>query len=192
MKTIDRSMYVNQLPAKNQLMVLEALTKHANKYNLENPAEQIADAMNSRLFDLDEVLPDFMQYSSADKYIVDHILSCDDDEIIDAWNAMCFADYDDENIIHRMNDFSEFFEHGEAFDIVASAIRGSFDPDLDYFKVFTDHRLNLDRICSYSLWGTLVDLGRLARYMIENPGAIPGGMDEEHKKSMLAWFDIEE
>ena len=195
MKRIDRSMYVNQLPEKNQLMVMDAVLKHIKESGIENPAEAVSEAMNSRLYDLDEILPDYMQYTSADKYIKSCIYSCDDDTAIYAWNTMCFAEFDDNSVINYMRDFTEFFEHGEAFDIVASAIRGSFDPDLDYFKVFTDHRLNLDRICSYSsgeLWGGLIDVDRLSKYMAENPEMAPGEIKKLHEDGMLEWFGLKD
>lgn len=195
MNKIDRSMYVCQLPKKNQMMILNALTKHINDNNIENPAEAIADGMNSRLYDLDEVLPYYMHFSDAHKYLKNYIYSCDDDTVIYAWNKMCSEEYDDNSVIHYMRDFSDFFEHGEAFDIVAGAIRGSFNPDLDYFKVFDDKRLNLDKICSYGdfdLWTELIDVDRLAKYMVENPDSIPGEMKDLHDPEILDWFGIEE
>lgn len=108
-----------------------------------------------------------------------------DIDLMEIHNAMCESIFDDDRILHNMDEFEEFCKGSNYTDVVKACSEGSFDTYDDYF-----HGNPLDEITSTSNVFDVVDLYELANYIDDNGddlgnyeiGEILDNFDEEDEE----------
>lgn len=195
MRETKRDAYIRDIPEGQQALVLGIVTEYTRQNGLPF-TKTIVEAMNGRICDIDEMLPDYMLLGTARNYFRYVLNMCDMDDLIAVWDERCMncVLYHDEYIYH-MDEFNECMQNENPIDIVYWSNRGAFDPHDEYFCILQDEHMNIDKIESYDRAGITyaMNMADLVDWMVSNPLKIPDRPVFNkyiRNTDVLDWFDL--